>query len=194
MLNIIWGTIFILSIICSAVNGTLPKLTTAIFDASAKSVNLTVTLTATVCFWSGIMQITSDCGAADKIAVLLSPIIKILFPELKQNKRALNAIVMNMTANLLGLGNAATPLGLEAMRELDRVNPCRSVASDSMCRFVVLNTASLQLIPTTIIGLRAAYGSVNPASVIVPVWLTSIITLISGIMCTKIFDGRKRYE
>ena len=194
MLNIIWCAFFVLSVVYSAVTGNLSEITSAIFDASAKAVNLSISLTATICFWSGIMQITSDCGIAEVIASLLRPVTKIIFPELKENSRALSAIVMNITANLLGLGNAATPIGLDAMHELDRENNFSCDASDAMCRFVVMNTASLQLVPTTIIGLRTVYGSSDPASILIPVWITSAITLTAGLLCTKLLNGRKRHE
>ena len=194
MLNYIWSLVILCSVIFSCLNGSAGSLTQTLFDAISKGVKLSITLTGIICFWSGIMQIAEDCHITDFLKRILKPITNILFPGLKQNSAALTYIIMNISANILGLGNAATPFGILAVKELDKENAGSLYASDDMCRFVVLNTASLQLIPSTIIGLRAAYGSNNPAEIITAVWITSACALLGGIISTAILKRRWKYE
>jgi len=143
-----------------------------------------------MCFWSGIMNIAEKSGVTEIIAKILKPVTKILFPKLKDEK-AINAIIMNMTANMLGLSNAATPLGLKAMKELNKYSDGKT-ATDEMCMFIVINTASLQIIPATIIAMRQAAGSATPTDIIIPVWLCSICVITVGVVTAKIFSKRQK--
>jgi len=122
----------------------------------------------------------------------LGYLLPILFPKLKKDSAVMNAIVMNMVANLLGMGNAATPLGIAAMKELDKENRHRGSASNEMCMFVVINTASIQLIPSTVIGLRQMFGSQNPSEIIVPVWVCSVCAVIMGVCVAKVLEKRRK--
>ena len=140
------------------------------------------------------MQIASKTILINKLAKILKPIIKILFPELKNNEKIQQEISMNMIANILGLGNAATPLGLKAIKSMQNENKNKEVVSNSMMMFIVINTASIQIIPTTVIAIRNSLGSTNPTSIVFPVWIATICAAISGIIATKVlikFTKRK---
>ena len=143
-----------------------------------------------MCFWSGLLEIAKKSGLTYKLSKILEPFMRFLFPELKKNSPAISAMLMNMVANFLGLSNAATPLGLKAMEELNKENNYRKRASNAMCLFVVINTASVTLIPTTVIAMRAAAHSNEPFSIIVPVWICSAISVTVGITLAKIMAKR----
>ena len=133
----------------------------------------------TICLWNGIMQIANQTSIIDKLTNLLKPIIKILFPEMKKNKQIQKEISMNMIANILGLGNAATPLGLKAMKSMQKENIQKDTLSNSMLIFIVLNTASIQIIPTTVIAIRNSLGSSNPTKIVFPVWIATICAAVT---------------
>lgn len=132
----------------------------------------------TICLWNGIMQVASKTSIISKLTNLLNPIIKLLFPEMKKNKQVQQEISMNMIANILGLGNAATPLGLKAMKSMQKENLEKDTLSNSMFMFIVLNTASIQIIPTTVIAIRNSLGSSNPTAIVFPVWVATICAAI----------------
>ena len=138
------------------------------------------------------MQIASKTSIIDKLTNFLVPIIKILFPEMKKNKQIQKEISMNMIANILGLGNAATPLGLKAMKSMQNENPKKDILSNSMLMFIVLNTASIQIIPTTVIAIRSSLGSENPTSIIFQVFIAKICASIAGIFVSKILIKKSR--
>ena len=140
-----------------------------------------------MCLWNGIMNIAAKTTLIDKICKILNPIIGFLFPEIKENKKAKKEISMNIVANIMGLGNAATPLGLQAMKTLQKENKDKKVISNSMAMFIVLNTASLQIIPTTVIAIRNSLGSKNPTQIILPVWIATTLAASAAICATKIF-------
>ena len=141
--------------------------------------------------WNGIMQIIKETTLIDKIKKILRPFMKFLFPKLNKESNAYEEMTMNIVANLLGLGNAATPLGLKAMQALQEENPDKEKLSDTMIMFLVLNTASIQIIPTTIIAIRSSLGSSNPAKIIIPVWISTIIAASAGILTVKLLSKRK---
>ena len=132
------------------------------------------------------MQVASKTSVIDKLMKLLNPIIKILFPEIKNNEKIKKEISMNMVANILGLGNAATPLGLKAMKSMQKENNKKDVLSDSMMMFIVINTASIQIIPTTVIAIRNSLGSSNPTSIVFPTWIATICAAVAAILATKV--------
>ena len=133
------------------------------------------------------MQIASKTSLINKLTKLLQPIIHFLFPELKKNETVKKEISMNMIANILGLGNAATPLGLKAMKSMQKENPKKDTLSNSMAMFIVLNTASIQIIPTTVSAIRNSLGSENPTAIVFPVWIATICAATAGITATKLF-------
>ncbi|MDR0930266.1 MAG: hypothetical protein LBM38_00730 [Clostridiales bacterium] len=188
MLNYIWSALMIISIICAAALGRLGEVTSAAIDGAASAITTAITLLGIMCMWSGFMSIAEQSGLVKLFAILLRPLTKWIFPELPKNSKALNSVTMNMTANLLGMSNAATPLGLAAMEELDRENGHSPHASNSICAFVVVNTASFQLIPASIISLRQTFGGGDPYEIIAPVWIASAIALIVGITVAKMMQ------
>ena len=184
MLNILWPIFIIISIIYAIFSGNVENLNNSIFESTERAVNLTLTLLGTTCLWSGIMEIASKTKIIGHLSKILKPIIKRLFSGL--NEKSSNNITMNIIANMLGLGNAATPLGLKAMQELQKDNENKEELSHNMIMLIVLNTASLQIIPTTIIAIRSSMGSTNPTKIIVPVWISTICAAIVGIIVAKI--------
>lgn len=192
MLNYIWCGMIILSFGVAAFTGKIDAVTNSAMDGAAAAVETCIGLLGSMCLWTGLAKIAENSGLIEVFARLLRPITKLIFPKLKKNSAALRAIVMNMVANLLGMGNAATPLGICAMKELDKLNKGKSTASDEMCMFVVVNTASIQLIPSTVISLRQMYGSANPSEIVVPVWLCSICLVTIGVVAAKCFEKRSR--
>lgn len=188
-MNILWGAMIIVSLIFGAVNGCLSETVNAGINAAGGSVTVVLSFAGIMCLWSGIMRLCDKGGISAVIEKMLSPITRLLFPRLADDE-AKKAITMNMTANLLGMGNAATPLGINAMKRLDLLNKNPENATREMCMFVVLNTASLQLVPTTIMSLRAAAASQNAAEIIVPIWLASLVSLTVGILFVKLLCRR----
>lgn len=165
--------------------GNVQEVNKSIFDSAGSAVELSITFLGTMCLWNGIMKIVQETSLMNKLTTLLKPLMNFLFPELKKESSAKEKISMNIIANILGLGNAATPLGIKAMSELQKENTKKDTLSNSMVMFIVLNTASLQLIPTTVIAIRTSLGSENPSSIIVPVWIATMAAAITAIFITK---------
>lgn len=186
MLNIIWPAFIIISVIYALVSGNIENVSNGIFDSANSAVQLTLTFLGTICLWNGIMEIAKKTSLTNALSKALKPFINFLFPELKNNKQAKNEISMNMVANLLGLGNAATPLGLKAMKTMQQDNPKKDTLTNSMAMFIVINTASLQLIPTNVIAIRSSLGSSSPSGIIIQVWFATIIAGIVGIASAKL--------
>lgn len=176
-----------LSFLFGALTGRMPQVSQAAISSCSEAVQLVITLLGTMCLWSGLMKVADQCRITDGLARLFSPLNKRIFKGLDQKSKAAKAICMNMAANLLGLGNAATPLGLTAMRELEKISPQPGVASNHMVTFVVLNTASLQLIPTTIAALRLEMGSQAPLDILPAVWVTSLCSIGAALFASRIF-------
>ncbi|MBO5004776.1 MAG: hypothetical protein J6D03_05970 [Clostridia bacterium] len=185
MLNVIWPVFIIISFVYAILVGNVQEVNKSIFDSAGSAVELSITFLGTMCLWNGIMKIVQETSLMSKLTKLLNPIMTFLFPELRKDSRAKNEISMNIIANILGLGNAATPLGIRAMNELQKENVKKDTLSNSMIMFIVLNTASLQLIPTTVIAIRTSLGSENPSLVIVPVWIVTILAAITAVFVTK---------
>lgn len=193
MLNILWPIFIIISFVYAILTGNVQSVNNSIFESTASAVNLSITFLGTICLWNGIMRIAQNTTFVSKLTNKLRPIIHFLFPEMKNNEKAKEEISMNIIANILGLGNAATPLGLKAMKTMQKDNDKKDTLSNSMAMFIVLNTASLQLIPTTVIAIRASLNSANPTSIILPVWVSTIVAAIAGITATKLFIKYKKY-
>ena len=186
MLNIVWPIFIIISIIYAIFSGNLDSLNKSIFESTESAVSLTLTLIGMTCLWSGIMEIASNTNILNYLTKALNPIVRKIFPDIKLSNKSYDNIILNIVANILGLGNAATPLGLKAMNELQNENKDKETLSDNMMMLIVLNTASLQIIPTTVISIRSSLGSNNPTQIIFPVWLSTICAAIVGIICCKI--------
>ena len=186
MLNIIWPLFLIISFVYAIFNGRLEQVNTSVFEGTKSAVELCITLLGTMCLWNGIMTIACETNIVKKLTKMLSPIMKKLFPDIKRQDKVHEEISMNIIANIMGLGNAATPLGLKAMKSMQKVNNDKKRLSNSMAIFIVLNTASIQLIPTTVIAIRSSLKSNNPTAMIVPIWIATIFAAISAIGSAKI--------
>ena len=191
MLNYLWSALVVLSILCSFFTGNSQRLSEAIIESSAQAIELMMTMAGVMLLWTGIMRIAQESGLTEIFAKLLSPMLRLLFPNLKNESKALGCISMNLTANLLGLGNTATPLGIQAMKELDELNGGSQTASNEMVVFVVMNTASLQLMPTMLGALRQRYGSAEPFEILVPVWISSACALTVALIIA--LSGNRRH-
>lgn len=192
MLNILWPIFLIISFLYAIIVGKVDEVNKSIFDSAASAVELSITFLGTMCLWNGIMKIVQSTSLIQKLTKLLRPVMRFLFPELKNNDKAYQEISMNIIANILGLGNAATPLGLKAMKTMQTENEKKDTLSNSMAMFIVLNTASLQLIPTTVIAIRSSLGAENPSEIIIPVWIATISAACVGILVTKVFIKKYR--
>jgi len=160
----------------------------SIINSADSTVSMIIGLVGLMCFWCGVMKVAEKSGFTSKLAKLLKPILKVVFKEAAKDEKALGAIVMNITANMMGLGNAATPFGIKAMQEMDRLNKKKGVASNDMCLFLVLNAACIQLVPSTVISIRAAVGSTNPGAILLPAVLASTTAAITGVIICKILQ------
>lgn len=186
MLNIIWPIFIIVSFIYAILNGRVAEVNNSIFESTKLAVELSISLLGTICLWNGIMQIASKTSIVKHLSKLLNPIMKRLFPDIKKEEKVHEEITMNIIANIMGLGNAATPLGLKAMKSMQKKNIDKNRLSNSMAMFIVLNTASIQLIPTTVIAIRSSLGSSNPTAMIVPVWIATICAAIAAVISAKL--------
>ena len=187
MLNIIWPLFIVISFIYAFFSGNIEQVSNGIFESLTDVVNLSLTFLGTMCLWNGIMEIAKKTTLIKKLTSLLKPLIKFLFPELTKNEQAKEEISMNIIANVLGLGNAATPLGLKAMKTMQKENKDKTTLSNSMAMFILINTASIQLIPTNVIAIRNSLNSTAPTQIIFPVWIATIVAAISSIMAAKVF-------
>lgn len=192
MLNIIWPIFILISIIYAIFSGNLEDLNSSIFNSTESAVSLTISLLGTICLWNGIIEIVNSTSIITKITKLLRPFMKLLFPQLKREDKEYTEISMNIISNMLGLGNAATPLGLKAMKSMQSKNSNKSKLTDSMAMFIIINTASIQIIPTTVIAIRNSLGSTNPTKIILPVWVATICAAIVGITVAKICIRSRR--
>lgn len=190
MLNIIWPVFIILSFVYALATGKVNEVNNGIFESAKSAVELSITFLGTICLWNGIMEIVKKTTLMNKLTKLLYPAMKFLFPDLKNNEQARAEISMNIIANILGLGNAATPLGLKAMKTMQKDNKKKDTLSNAMAMFIVLNTASLQLIPTNVIAIRTSLGSQNATQIIFPVWGATVVAAIVGIIATKIIINK----
>lgn len=189
MMNYIFPILLIFSFISAAVTGRMNELSSAVIDGAEAAVQLLMRLISMLCLWGGIMEIGDAAGLTAMFSKIMYPVVSLIFPRLRKEKYVLEAISMNITANVLGLGNAATPLGLEAMRRLQSVNSDTSVASDEMVVFVVMNTAAMHIIPTTVATMRGQYGSKSPMEIMPAAFLTSFCALMTAMIAAKIGNG-----
>lgn len=191
-MNKIWAGMIIIAVVLSIWQGNVQQVVTTLMDATKTSLDTALNMLGMICMWSGLMKIAEATGLVKTLSKKITPLVRLLFPELPKENEATGHIAMNMTANLLGLGNIATPMGLKAMEELETYNPQKERLSNAMMMFLVLNTASIQLIPTSVIALRATYQSAHPADVVIPVILASFGSVIVGILLVKLACRRQK--
>ena len=188
MLNILWVIMIAGGIFFAAFHGTMGQITESFISSSTEAVNLCIFMLGVIGVWNGMMEIAVKSGLMKKIAKTMYPFIHWLFPDIPPRHKANEYIAANMAANILGLGWAATPAGLKAMRELQKLEEGGGRASDMMCAFLVLNISSLQLVPINMIAYRSQYGSVNPAAVVLPAICATMISTRAGIVFIKIIE------
>ncbi len=195
-MKVILVVIPIISLIFAAVNGKMSELSSSIISKSGDAVELVISLCGIMCFWCGLMRVAERAGLTEKLARLLSPVVCALFRGVPKGSKAVGLITMNLAANILGLGNASTPLGIAAMRELSEIEHAQEHATDNMILLAVLNTASLQIIPATAAALRTANGAENPFDILPCVWIVSVYAAIVAVIAAKIMGriSRKRGE
>lgn len=187
MIMYFWVGMILFSVVSAAVQGGMGELTSAIMQSAGDAVSLCIRLTGTICLWSGLMNIAERSGLTSAVCRLISPLLRLVFPKMDPKGETAQAISMNLTANMLGLGNAATPLGLEAMKRLSAENGGRDNASPDMIKFIVMNSAAFHLIPTTVASMRQDHGCASPFDIMPAAWVTSALSLAAGLTAATIF-------
>ncbi|WML45163.1 nucleoside recognition domain-containing protein [Neobacillus sp. PS3-40] len=191
MVNYIWVFMTLIGIVFGMINGTMGEINNAIFTGAKEAVTLCIGLISILVFWLGMMRIAQESGLLDGLSRLFRPIVKRLFPEVPPDHPAMGYILSNMIANMFGLGNAATPLGIKAMEQLQKLNGGKNEASRSMITFLAINTASITLIPTTVIAIRMTYHSASPTEIVVPTLIATIISALGAIIIDRYFYYRR---
>lgn len=187
LLSYVWIIMVILSIFCSILTGRTAQTGSAALIGAQNGVTLALSLCGSLCLWSGFAKLTEKSGLARRFSALLRPLLSRLFPEASRDPSALQDLCGNLTANFLGLGNAATPMGISAVRRMHALSG-KPDASNEMCRLIVLNTASIQLIPSTVGAVRASLGSARPFDILPAVWLTSACSVTAGLLAARLFS------
>jgi spore maturation protein A len=190
MVNVIWLFFLVAGFVAAALQGRIDLMTAAVFEGAKTGVTVCFGLISILVFWMGMMRIAEDAGLLSKLAVMLRPIVRFLFPDVPKDHPALGYIMSNMSANILGLGNAATPMGIKAMQELQKLNPDKDTASAAMCTLLALNTASITLIPTTLIAIRMNFDSSNPAEIVGTTLLATAIATVAAIVLDRWYRFR----
>lgn len=187
----IWAGMVAVSVLYGAATGRASAVGAAAMEGASAAVTLCLSIGGMICLWSGVMEVMHRCGLAGALSRLLRPLLQRLFPAASRDEETMDALAQNMSANLLGLGNAATPAGLRAVRGMLRLSEDRS-ATDEMCRLVVMNTASVQLLPTTIAAVRAAAGAQNAFDILPAVWLSSAVSVCAGLLAARLLERLHR--
>lgn len=183
-MNVIWTLFLLFSVLCAVFFGRTAELTSALMEGAKAGVELALSLAGALCLWSGLSRLLESVGATSGLAKLLTPLLQQLFPAAWQDREARENLCGNLTANLLGLGNAATPLGIRAACRMHRLSG-KDEASDELCRLIVMNTASIQLIPTTVAAVRAGLGADAPLDILPAVWVTSLCSVAAGLLAAR---------
>ena len=189
MINYIWFIMIFFGLIVGIFTGNGEGMSNAIISSINSTVTFIIGLVGLMCFWCGVMKVAQNSGFTEKLAKLMKPILKIIFKDAAKDEKVLGAIVMNITANMMGLGNAATPFGIKAMEEMDRLNTKKGVASNDMALFLVLNAACIQLVPSTVLSIRAAAGSTNPGAIILPAIISTGTAALLGLFAVRFYKG-----
>jgi spore maturation protein A len=188
MLNYIWLAMVLLAVILGGINGKIENVTKSAIDAAGGAVTIAIGLIGIMALWLGIVKIAEDSGLMSLLAKAIAPIMKRAFPDVPAGHPAMGSMTMNIAANMLGLSNAATPLGLKAMEDLETLNKHPGIATNAMCTFLTINTAGIQLIPATMIGIMASAGSTNPTAIIGTTMASTCIALIAGVTVSKVLE------
>jgi spore maturation protein A len=188
MLNYIWLALIILAVALGGINGKIEAVTKAAIDSAGSAVTISIGLIGVMALWLGIMKIAEDSGLMKWVARAIAPIMCRLFPDVPADHPAMASMLMNIAANMLGLSNAATPLGLKAMEDLEKLNKNPGVATNAMCTFLTINTAGLQLVPASMISLMASAGSKDPTAIIGTTIASTLIAVVCGVTAAKILE------
>ena len=188
----IWTGMAVVSVVCGAVYGRMEAVSAAALEGAGQAVRLCLSMAGMLCLWTGLMEVMDRCGLSRRLGRLFRPVLRRLLPQASRDTETLAAVSANVSANLLGLGNAATPLGLKAASRMAKGTG--GVASDELCLLVVLNTASIQLIPATVASLRAAAGCETPFDILPAVWLTSLLALAAGLGMASLLRRLPRFR
>ena len=182
----VWTGMVVCSLIFGVLSGNLDAVANAALEGADSAIQLSLSMAGILCLWSGVMEVMNVCGLSNRLAKLFQPLLRHLFPRASQDSSTLSALSANLSANLLGLGNAATPLGIQAARQMAR--GCGGIASNELCLLVVLNTASIQLLPTTVASLRAAAGCKTPFDILPAVWFASALSVTVGLTVARVLS------
>lgn len=194
MINFIWAGLLIIGFVVGALTGNIDAVTQAAIDNAKTGVDLALGLIGVMTLWLGLMKIAEDLGLVEKLAKALRPLMVRLFPDVPAEHPAMGAMIMNIAANMLGLGNAATPLGLKAMQELQKLNDDKETATDAMVTFLAINTSSVTLIPASTIAILAAAGATNPTEIIGPTLVATTVSTVVAVIAAKIFQKLPKYQ
>jgi spore maturation protein A len=188
MLNYIWLAMIILAVVVGGINGKIQDVTKSAIESAGNAVTMAIGLIGVMALWLGIMKIAEDSGLMSLVAKAIAPVLKRLFPDVPEDHPAMASMTMNIAGNMLGLGNAATSMGLKAMEDLEKLNTHPGVATNAMCTFLTINTSGLQLVPATMIGIMTAAGSKEPTAVIGTTIAATLAALIVGVTTVKILE------
>ena len=183
----IWTAMIALSVACGILTGRMDAVGSAALEGAAAAVDLCLGMLGGMCLWMGVMELMDRCGLSSGLSRLFRPLLRRLLPRAARDEETLSALSANLSANLLGLGNAATPLGIRAARRM--AAGCGDIADDELCRLVVLNTASIQLLPTTVASVRAACGSAAPLDILPAVWISSVLSVLAGLAAARLLQA-----
>lgn len=194
MINFIWAGLLVVGFIVAAFTGNIEAATNAAIDSAKTGVDLALGLIGLMTLWLGLMKIAEDSGLVEKIAKMLKPLMVWIFPDVPADHPAMGAMIMNIAANMLGLGNAATPLGLKAMQELQKLSDEKDTATNAMVTFLAINTSAVTLIPASTIGIMVAAGATNPTEIIGPTLVATTVSTFVAIIVSKLFQKLPRYQ
>ncbi len=192
MVSLVWGGLLLIGIVYSFISGNISLVNDEVLKSSAQALEMFLTMLPVMVLWMGLMQIASDSGLLSKIAYKFSFILKRLFPSIPEGHESLGLIASNIIVNMVGLGGAATPFGLKAMEKLQELNPQKDTATPAMITFLVLNTSGVTLIPTSIISLRAMFGSANPSEIIGPALAATLCSTVAGLSVDYLIRRKNR--
>lgn len=185
-MTLMWTVMVAASVVCGLATGRMEAVSAAAMEGAASAIQLSLSMAGVLCLWSGVMEVMSQCGLSTLLAKAFRPLLRRLLPRASRDSETLAALTANVSANLLGLGNAATPLGIRAARRM--AEGCGGIASNELCLLVVLNTASIQLLPTTIASVRSAAGSASPFDILPAVWISSVLSVAAGLGSAWLFS------
>lgn len=188
MLNVLWGSMILLGILVASITGNLNDITNVILSSSKETVNLCIAMLGIMATWTGLLKIAERAGLIDSLSKKMMPLLVYLFPDIPKGHTAFKYIATNMIANMFGLGWAATPAGIQAMKEMQKLNKQKDLASKSMCMFMIVNMSSLQIVSMNIIAFRTEYGSINPSAIIIPGLIATLVSTLVGIFAVKFFE------